>query len=105
MCIQTLSVRFVNICTCIILERAPESCSDILLKLLLFVLYCLEFKYKDKEMQHLPGGVIRAWHTPQRHKSAGEYGCVRKKHIGELCKSGSPKHYLRSQGVTMYTHM
>ena len=52
-----------------------------------------------------PGGVIRAWHTPQRHKSAGEYGCVREQHIGELCRSGSPKHYvyLGSREVTICT--
>ena len=39
-----------------------------------------------------PDGVIRVWHTPQRRKSAAEYGCVREHHIGELCRPGSPKH-------------
>ena len=29
-----------------------------------------------------PGGVIRAWHTLQRYKSAGEYGCVREQPLG-----------------------
>ena len=48
-----------------------------------------------------PDGVIRAWHTPQRHKSAGEYRCVREQHIEELCRSDSPKHYLWSWGVTI----
>ena len=51
-----------------------------------------------------PGGVFRAWHTLQRHKSAGEYGCVREQHIGELCRSGSPR-VGELLCIHMYAHM